>query len=169
MSGVTAHLPPTWKCGVANESCGSKTAWTRWPHCCVQNQKGQSVQWVSEGVWNNFFTPAPEMSHALHLKRELACTTEIQIPRNCQNNRLQVSSWIPRTFANFFGFPSKFCFCTDMSGSIEWPELAPRLQICDCFEIRNYHRGLCDFFVVKSRKFAARSTASPLRLLLGPL
>ena len=30
---------------------------------------------------------------------------------------------------------SKFCFCTDTPGSIEWPSLAPRLHTGDCFEI----------------------------------
>ena len=37
------------------------------------------------------------------------------------------------------GFFVKFCFCTDMLGSIEWLSPAPRLRIGDCFEIRNCH------------------------------
>ena len=36
-------------------------------------------------------------------------------------------------------FPVKFWSCTDMPGSIEWLSPAPRLQIDDCFEIRNSH------------------------------
>ena len=31
----------------------------------------------------------------------------------------------------------KFWSCTDLPGSIEWLSPAPRLQIGDCFEIRN--------------------------------
>ena len=45
----------------------------------------------------------------------------------------------PRTFASFSGFPVKFLFYTDTTGSIEWPSPAPRLHIGDCFEIRNCH------------------------------
>ena len=45
----------------------------------------------------------------------------------------------PGTFASFSGFLVKFWSCTDMPGSIEWPSPAPRLQIDDCFEIRNCH------------------------------
>ena len=36
-------------------------------------------------------------------------------------------------------FPVKFLFCTDTPGSIEWPSPAPRLHICDCFEIHRPH------------------------------
>ena len=39
------------------------------------------------------------------------------------------SSRVPETFANFSGFPEKFWFCTDMPGSIERLNHAPRLHI----------------------------------------
>ena len=39
----------------------------------------------------------------------------------------------------FLGFFVKFLFCTDTSGSIEWPSPAPRLHVGDCFEIHNFH------------------------------
>ena len=53
---------------------------------------------------------------------------------------VSVNDWAsyraPGTFASFSGFPVKFLFCTDTTGSIGWLNPAPRLHIGDCFEIR---------------------------------
>ena len=67
------------------------------------------------------------------------------------------------------GFLWSFCFRTDVPGSTGWPSPAPRLNIDDCFEIHNLHCELGDFLLSSHPKFSARSTASPLRLLHGPL
>ena len=72
-------------------------------------------------------------------------------------------------FASFSGFLVKFCFCTDTPGSIEGLDPAPRLHIGDCFEIRNCRLGPCDLLLSSHQNFAARGTASPLRLLHGAL
>ena len=77
---------------------------------------------------------------------------------------LWVSSRAPRTFASFSLFPVKFLFCTDTTGSIEWPSPAPRLHIGDCFEIHNFQWEPCDLTVIESPKFSARGTAPPLRM-----
>ena len=58
-----------------------------------------------------------------------------------------------RTFASFSGFPMKFLFYTDTTGSIEWPSLAPRLQNRDCFEIHNLHWELCDLLESNHQNF----------------
>ena len=54
-------------------------------------------------------------------------------------NDFWLPSRAPRTFASSSGFPVKFLFYTDTTGSIEWPSPAPRLHIDDCFEIHNFH------------------------------
>ena len=72
-----------------------------------------------------------------------------------------------RKFCKLLWFLVKFLFRTDMPGSIGWLSPAPRLRIDDCFEIRNCRLGPCDLLLSKSPKFAARGTASPLRLLHG--
>ena len=54
---------------------------------------------------------------------------------------------VPRNFASSLVFPEKFLFCTDTTGSIGWPSPAPRLQIDDCFEIRNCRLGPCDLLL----------------------
>ena len=87
--------------------------------------------------------------------------------------------WFPLGFQELLqaslGFLWSFRFCTDTPGSIEWLDPAPRLHIDDCFEIRNCCLGPCDLLrtlwsaVIKSPKFAAQGTASPLRLLHGAL
>ena len=53
---------------------------------------------------------------------------------------------------------------------IHWePSPAPRLHIDNCFEIHNLHWELLWSAVIKSPKFSARGTASPLRLVHGAL
>ena len=47
--------------------------------------------------------------------------------------------WLQELLQAPFVFPEKFWFCTDMTGSIGWPSLAPRWRIGDRFEIRNCH------------------------------
>ena len=82
--------------------------------------------------------------------------------------------WFPlgfqeRTFASFSGFLVKFCFCTDTPGSIEWLDPAPRLRNDDCFRDSQLSLRTLWSAVIKSPKFTARGTASPLRLLHGAL
>ena len=54
-------------------------------------------------------------------------------------NDFRFPIWLPELLQAPFVFPEKFLFCTDMLGSIAWPSPASRLDIDDCFEIRNYH------------------------------
>ena len=76
--------------------------------------------------------------------------------------------WFPLGFQEllqaFSGFLVKFCFCMDTPGSIEWLDPAPRLRIDDFRDSQLSLRTLWSA-VYKSPKFAARGTASPLRLL----
>ena len=92
-----------------------------------------------------------------------------QIPRNCHCKWLWTFHSAPTTFASFSVFLVKFLFCTDTTRSIGWPSPAPRWDIDDCFEIHIILWELCDFAVIKSPKFSARSTAPLLRLLHGTL
>ena len=75
-----------------------------------------------------------------------------KIPRNCQCTWLLVSTRAPGNFANFSGFLVKFCFCTDMLGSIGWLSPSPRLHIGDCFEIHNFYWELCDLLLSGHQK-----------------
>ena len=52
--------------------------------------------------------------------------------------------WLQELLQAPFGFLWSFCFCTDTTGSIGWPSLAPRRHIDDCFEIHLPHWELCD-------------------------
>ena len=56
-------------------------------------------------------------------------------------------SRVPGTFASFSVVLVKFCFCTDTTGSIEWPCPAPRLHTGDCFDTRNCRLGPCDLLL----------------------
>ena len=51
------------------------------------------------------------------------------------------------TFVDSSPSPESAVFFTDMIGSIEWPNLAPRLHIDDCFEIHILHWELCDLLL----------------------
>ena len=44
----------------------------------------------------------------------------------------------------FSGFLVKISFCTDTTGSIEWPRLVPRQRTSECLLIHIPHWGLCD-------------------------
>ena len=83
--------------------------------------------------------------------------------------KLQASCSAPRTFASSFRFPEKFLFCTDTTGSIVWPSLAPRLHIDACFRDSQPSLRTLWSAVIKSPKFSARSTTLPIRLLHGAL
>ena len=54
-------------------------------------------------------------------------------------NDFRLPIWLEELLQASSVFPEKFLFCTDMTGSIGWPSLAPRLHIDDCFEIHNFH------------------------------
>ena len=89
--------------------------------------------------------------------------------RNCRCKWLQVSYSAPRTFASSFVFPEKFLFCKDLTGSIKWPSPAPRLHVDDCFEIHNFHWGLCDLLLSSHRNFQHKVRLRQGVFCTGPL
>ena len=50
-------------------------------------------------------------------------------------NDFRLPIGLQKFFASFSGFPVKFLFYTDTTGSIEWPSPAPRLHNGDCFSL----------------------------------
>ena len=52
--------------------------------------------------------------------------------------------WLQELLQAPLCFLRSFLFCTDTTGSIGWPSLAPRLHIDDCLAIHILHWELCD-------------------------
>ena len=62
----------------------------------------------------------------------------------CLHHSSQIDSFPP---------VEKFQFDTDMSVTIEWPNLTPRLRSGGCFEIHILHWGLCDLLLSSNQSF----------------
>ena len=92
-----------------------------------------------------------------------------RIPKNCQCKWLLVSSRVPGTFESFSGSLVKFCFLHGYA----WIHWVARSCTTTAYRwlFRDSQLSLRTLWsaVIKSLKFTARGTASPLRLLHGAL
>ena len=108
----------------------------------VSDRRGVDVQWFQEDI--------PKLC---------------QIPKNCQCKWLLVPFRVPGTFVSFSGFLVKFCFLHGYA----WIHWVARSCTTTAYRwlFRDSQLSLRTLWsaAIKSPKFAARGTASPLRLL----